>query len=75
MTTPRDIALTVDAAALRTARLSAAMTQRDLARQAGIARITVSRLEQGRPASTYSVRAIAGALGLDLCTLIKVVAK
>lgn len=67
------LALTVDALKLRTLRLSRAMTQRDLARAAGISRVTVTRLEGGLPASPYSLRRIAGALGTTPDAIAKVV--
>lgn len=67
------MALQIDPSALRRHRLMAAMTQHELARAAGIARITVSRLEQGGPASPYSVRRLARALGIDCAQIAFVV--
>lgn len=67
------MALHVDPSALRRYRLMAAMTQHELARAAGIARITVSRLEQGGPASPYSVRRLANALGIETAQIATVV--
>lgn len=62
------LALIVDGRALRALRLAAALTQAELARTAGISRITIGRLEKGSPASPYSVRRIAQALGVAACT-------
>lgn len=70
---PLALALVVDVVALRTLRLAAAMTQRDLARKAGVARVTVSRLESGQHASAYSVRRIADALDVTPDTFTRVV--
>lgn len=65
--------LQVDSDALRRLRLSKALTQRDLARAAGISRMTISRLEQGSPASTYSVKRIAAVLGVEYADFVQVV--
>lgn len=71
--TANSLQLTVDGTAVRTLRLTRALTQHELARLAGVARITVARLEAGKPASTYSVRSIAQALGVDCQQITKVV--
>lgn len=65
--------LVVDSVALRTYRLGAGMTQHDLARLAGVARITITRLEAGKPASPTSVKRIADALGINAGQIAKVV--
>lgn len=66
------VALRVNAETLRTLRLGQALTQLDLARRAGVARVTVSRLEQGAPASCYSVRKLADALGVEPAAIVTV---
>jgi transcriptional regulator with XRE-family HTH domain len=51
---------------LRRLRVERFLSQRELARQAGLHAITLVRLEAGRAApSTRSVRALAAALGVD----------
>lgn len=67
------LVLAVDAEELRRRRLLNAMTQQELARKAGVARVTISRLELGGPASPYSVKRIAQALGVTVCTIATVV--
>lgn len=64
-----NLTLRIDGTALRKHRLQAALTQQELARLAGVSRITVSRLEKGAPASTYSVRRLADALGVAVCAI------
>lgn len=71
MTTP--LTLAVNADELRRRRLMSAMTQHELARAAGVARVTVSRLEQGKPASPTSVRRIADALGVAVGVIATIV--
>ena len=52
---------------LKTARLSRAITQEDLAERCHITRATISRLERGTAgASVYTLRAMAAALGYRL---------
>jgi transcriptional regulator with XRE-family HTH domain len=51
---------------LRRARIERFLSQRELARQAGLHAITLVRLEAGTTApSTRSVRALAAALGVE----------
>lgn len=49
------------------------MTQQDLARSAGLSRVTISRLELGSPASTHSIKKIAVALKVATAAISKVV--
>lgn len=63
------LALRVNVTALRSLRLGLALTQHELARKAGVSRVTVSRLEQGAPASCHSVRQLADALGVDIAAI------
>jgi DNA-binding transcriptional regulator YiaG len=66
------LVLAVDGNIIRRLRLSHAMTQHDLAKLAGISRITVARLERGAPASPSSVRSIAQALGVQPSTVTRI---
>ena len=57
--------LTVRGDALRRVRLAAAMTQADLAREAGVIATTISHMEGSRKARPTTVRKVAAALGVD----------
>jgi transcriptional regulator with XRE-family HTH domain len=48
---------------LRRARLNAALSQRDLARRAGVAASTITRIETGAQAHPSTMRKLADALG------------
>ena len=53
---------------LRTGRF---LTQRELARQAGISQVTIVRLEQGKQEPTFStIRKLAAALGVEPSELV-----
>ena len=70
--TPARKRLQIDPQALRAARLAAGFTQERLARKAGIAAITVSRIERGANARAEqeSVRRLARALGVPMAQLL-----
>lgn len=59
-----DLELTVVPDLLKRARLEACLTQAELARQAGVRRETVHRLEAGLTARLSSVRKVCAALGI-----------
>ena len=61
----------VPAPGLQAARLRKALTQRELAKAAGLAASTVARLEVGRPAAPSTLRKLARALGLEPADLME----
>ena len=54
---------------LRTARLQAGLSQRDLAARAGLTQRTIVKLEAGTPARPSTARKLAQALGLNIAAL------
>lgn len=56
--------LLVDPIRLRRARLEASMSQRDLARAAGVSPTTVTLAEAGRQSTPRTIRRLAAALGI-----------
>lgn len=55
---------------LRTLRLEAALSQRELAAAAGVSEFTVQRMEAGHPAYPRTIRLVAAALGVKPVVLV-----
>ncbi|MGF1472007.1 MAG: helix-turn-helix domain-containing protein [Rubrobacteraceae bacterium] len=56
---------------LRRLRLEAALTQRELATQAGVSQDLITRVENGRKPHPTTVRKLAAALGVEPAELVR----
>ncbi len=56
---------------LRATREAKVLTQEELAKKAGVSRITVSRLENGHDAYPATIRKLATALGVEPAQLVR----